>query len=59
MFAANDLDSLNAALGTEHKDQHALTAWMTAHKTEWALRVFETDQAVSMPAYIRDAVTAN
>jgi len=52
----NTLVALNLVLGTNHLDQAALLVYMENNKTECAIRIFETAQAVMFPQYIQDAV---
>lgn len=56
MVKCNTLQALNKALGTAHADAASLIVWMIDHKSEWALRVFESDEEIEFPAYIREAV---
>jgi putative ATP-dependent endonuclease of OLD family len=56
LVKCNTLEDLNRALGTTHADTQALTDWMIANKTECALRIFETEEVVVFPEYIRKAL---
>lgn len=51
---ANDLAVLNAVLGNEYPDAASAIAGMTAAKTESALKIYESDTAITMPEYIQD-----
>ena len=52
----NDLGMLNRIFGTTYSDTQALSEYMIKNKTECALKIFETEQAVRLPQYIQDAV---
>ncbi|MFD0575231.1 ATP-dependent nuclease [Dactylosporangium darangshiense] len=56
VLAANDLARMNEILGTNYPTDEAMLAHMKADKTGWALKVFESEQPITMPQYIRDAV---
>lgn len=56
LLKANDLEILNAALGTEYADEESLLAFMANNKTECALRLFESEVALEFPDYIQNAV---
>ncbi len=51
---ANDLDILNAALGTQCGSKEQLLEGMLKDKTGSALRIFESKTTIEMPEYIRD-----
>ncbi|MGX4657907.1 ATP-dependent nuclease [Micromonospora sp. SCSIO 07396] len=53
---ANGLARLNEILGKNFATDEELLTHMTANKTGWALTVFESEQTIAMPEYIRDAV---
>lgn len=52
----NDLETLNAVLGTTFTSTEEVTAYMVADKTTAALAIFESVHRISMPPYIADAV---
>ncbi len=56
LVAVNDLPTLNGILGTAHESKEAISQYMENNKTEWALKVFETETVIRMPQYILDAV---
>ncbi|MGW0821965.1 ATP-dependent nuclease [Streptomyces sp. NPDC002845] len=56
LFKANDLATMNAVLGQSFTSEDDLLAYMKSHKTTCALTIFESDQTINMPEYIRDAV---
>jgi len=56
MARANGVSRLNSILGTDFSDETELVDHMLADKTSAALAIFESEQAISMPQYIRDAV---
>ncbi|MBX3220875.1 MAG: AAA family ATPase [Labilithrix sp.] len=56
LVASNSLETINAALGKDFATTEDARVWMTANKTEVALRIFESATAISYPQYIRDAV---
>lgn len=53
---ANSLDTLNTILGKSYGQDEEMIAFMTEHKTEWALAVFDTKCSINMPRYIQDAI---
>jgi putative ATP-dependent endonuclease of the OLD family len=56
MLAANSLAILNKALGTAYSTDDEIRDHMTDDKAGWALRLFESDEAINYPAYIEDAI---
>jgi ABC-type cobalamin/Fe3+-siderophores transport system ATPase subunit len=52
----NSLDLLNKIFGTQHIDVSSLMTYMTNNKTEWALKVFETQESIQIPQYVQDAI---
>jgi putative ATP-dependent endonuclease of the OLD family len=52
----NDLAKLNEILGTSCDDSGSLVEYMVKNKTECALKIFDTGEAVGLPQYIQDAV---
>ncbi|MEK7463695.1 MAG: AAA family ATPase [Patescibacteria group bacterium] len=53
----NGLDVLNKVFGKAFKDKPELVDYMTANKTECALALFETNEKIEFPAYVKDAVS--
>jgi predicted ATP-dependent endonuclease of OLD family len=56
LLKSNGRESVNSILGKDFATDGALLAHMNAHKTEVALRFFETDKAWIVPSYIEAAV---
>jgi putative ATP-dependent endonuclease of the OLD family len=56
LFKANDLATMNAVLGQSFTTEDDLLKYMKNNKTTCALAIFESDQTINMPEYIRDAV---
>lgn len=52
----DDIDLFNRILGTSYTDADDLRKYMKHHKTECALAIFDTDEAVVFPAYIMEAI---
>lgn len=55
MLLANGLDRLNRILGTDYSNAGGLLKHMHANKTECALKIFEAEEEIGFPAYIREA----
>ncbi len=53
---ANGYDLINQILETNYSDDAALLAHMAANKAEVALKFFESETEIQVPAYIADAV---
>jgi predicted ATP-dependent endonuclease of OLD family len=53
----NDLKVLNRILGRKAAQKSELIDYMLKNKTECALRLFETDIAITIPQYILDGIT--
>ena len=49
LVRCNDLDIVGRAIGKTFADSNELVAYMIANKTEWALRVFESDVPIKFP----------
>jgi putative ATP-dependent endonuclease of the OLD family len=56
LVAANGLDVMNKVLSKKYKTEAELLTHMKGNKTECALKVFESDETITMPEYILDAV---
>jgi putative ATP-dependent endonuclease of OLD family len=52
----NELDKLNAVLGTDYQDKDEACAGMQADKTASALAIFESTEKLVMPKYIQDVI---
>lgn len=52
----NNLELLNKVFGTTYQSNDELCKYMKANKTECALKVFETQEALNFPQYILDAI---
>ena len=59
MLKANSLEILNKVLGTNKSNDTDLVAYMLGHKTECALKVFETTETLNFPQYILDAIKSD
>ena len=57
LFKANGLGGLNKVLGKAFADDDSLLKFMKANKTDCALKVFETKDAIKFPKYILDAIS--
>lgn len=57
LLKANDLATLNTVLGKAFTTDDELLAYMAANKTDCALKVFETDQAMKFPHYVENAIS--
>lgn len=57
LLKATGRDTLNRVFGTSHASDDDLLRYMAAHKTDCALKVFETTESIKFPQYILDAVT--
>jgi len=56
VISANGLELLNSILEKDYKTDEELENYMASNKTEWALAVFESQRAITMPPYIHDAL---
>ncbi|SUJ27202.1 chromosome segregation protein [Sphingobacterium spiritivorum] len=56
LLKANNLEKLNKVFGTAYQSDDELHKYMKANKTECALKVFETQEALEYPQYILDAI---
>lgn len=58
LVAANGLAVMNRVLGKAYETEDALVAFITGsnNKTDCALAIFEADETITMPGFIRDAV---
>lgn len=58
IVAANELTTLNAALGKSYASKEEAVAAMIADKTGAALAIFESDTVIKMPEYLADVIGA-
>lgn len=56
LLKANSLEVLNKILGVEYAQIDDLHIYMRNNKTDCALRVFETKEAINYPQYILDSI---
>lgn len=56
LLKANSLEQLNAILGTDNKTVDELHKFMKEHKTDCALKIFDTVEEISFPKYVLDAI---
>lgn len=56
LLKSNSLAKLNAILGTIYQNEDDLHRYMKENKTECALRIFDTEEDITFPQYIIDAV---
>lgn len=56
MAKTNTLALLNKIFGTAYADLPSLVAFMENNKTEWALKLFESNEKITFPKYLGDAV---
>ncbi|WP_336820156.1 ATP-dependent nuclease [Bacillus subtilis] len=56
IIRCNTLDKLNSILETDFKTEDELRVYMKRNKTECALKIFQTTQAIEFPAYILKAL---
>ncbi len=55
MILANGLEQMNKVLGTNYANVGELLKHMHSNKTDCALKIFETKEKISFPAYIKEA----
>jgi len=53
---ANSLEKLNTIFGTNYQTNDEMHKYMKENKTECAFKIFETNETVSYPQYILDAI---
>lgn len=56
LLKANGRDTLNKIFSTTHADDVKMLAYMKSNKTECALKIFETKEAIVFPDYVKDAL---
>lgn len=59
LLKANSRELLNNIFGTSYQTDDDLRKYMKANKTECALKIFETQEALNFPQYILDAIKAD
>lgn len=52
----NSLENLNSILNTNYKNKDELKKYMEGHKTECALKIFETSKEIVLPDYVQSAI---
>ena len=52
----NEIATLNKVLGTEFENKDLIVDYMIKNKTECALKIFETEESITFPKYIEDAI---
>lgn len=57
ILKANNLGKMNSILGTEYTDIEEMQIYMRANKTECALKIFDTNEDITFPQYILDAIS--
>jgi predicted ATP-dependent endonuclease of OLD family len=55
VLAVNNLDDFQAVIGTSFGTHMEVLHFMQANKTEWALKVFESDSKIIYPKYLQSA----
>lgn len=56
LLKANSLELLNKVLDTDFKSEKDLLSYMDNNKTEYALKVFNSDEDLRFPEYINNAI---
>ena len=56
LVGVNDLKKMNKIFGTTCSDVDDLLRYMKANKTDCALKIFDTSEAMKFPQYILDAI---
>ena len=56
LLKANSLATLNDCFGTDFEEDDQLRVHMQANKTLCALRIFDFQESLQYPQYIRDAI---
>ena len=59
LLKANDLSKLNTVFGKSFSDEDDMHRYMKSHKTECALKIFDTAEEVKFPEYILNAISPN
>ena len=56
MLKANSLGVLNRVLGKNFKNDNDLIDYMSKHKTDTALKMFDSSEDLNFPEYINNAI---
>lgn len=56
LLKVNELSKFNTIFGTEYAHIDGMHKYMKSHKTECALKIFETAESVVFPEYISEAI---
>jgi putative ATP-dependent endonuclease of OLD family len=56
MLKANGVEKINTILGTTYKTDDELHKYMKDHKTECALKIFDTSEEINFPSYILESI---
>jgi len=56
LVSLNDLAKLNRIVGTSFKTTDELLKYMLSNKTDYALKIFESVEPITLPDYIEDAI---
>lgn len=59
LLKANDLSKLNTVFGKSFSDEDDMHRYMKSHKTECALKIFDTAEEIKFPEYILNAISPN
>ena len=53
---ANGIEAMNRILGKDFETEADVVKWMTSNKSTAALKIFGSDENVTMPDYILSAI---
>ena len=56
LLKSNSLEKLNKIFDTTYTQVDDMNKYMKAHKTECALKIFESNEDIVFPSYILDAI---
>ena len=56
IYRANSMPTLNSVLDKEYENADDLLKYMEEHKTEVALKIFESNKTIKFPQYIKDGI---
>ncbi len=56
IYRSNSMSILNEVLNKSYENLDDLLKYMKGHKTEVALKIFESDKAIEFPQYIKDGI---
>lgn len=56
LLKANGLEKINTILETNYQNDNDLHRYMKEHKTDCALKIFDTNESITFPQYILDAI---